>query len=128
MNLKKHQTTIWIAIIVLIVGGFIVWRINEKNKPGTLDGFAQCLQEKGAIFYGAFWCPHCQNQKKAFGNSAGKLPYVECSLPGGNGQTQECTDKKVESYPTWVFADGTRETGELSLSRLAEKAGCALPQ
>lgn len=128
MNFKKHETKIWIAVVVIVVAIFIGWRLYEKNQPGTLDGFTQCLQEQGAVFYGAFWCPHCQNQKKAFGNSAGKLPYVECSLPGGNGQTQECNDKQIESYPTWIFGDGTRETGELSLARLAEKAGCELPQ
>ena len=128
MNLKKHQTKIWIVVIVLIVALFIGWRINQKSQPGTFDAFAQCLKDKGVTFYGAFWCPHCQNQKKAFGSSAALLPYVECSLPSGSGQTQECTDKGVESYPTWVFADGTRETGELSMSRLAEKSGCQVPQ
>ena len=23
---------------------------------------AQCLKDKGVIFYGAFWCPHCKKQ------------------------------------------------------------------
>lgn len=96
--------------------------------PGKLDGFAQCLKDKGATFYGAFWCPHCQNQKKLFGSSAKLLPYVECSTPSGQSQTQICKDKNIEGYPTWEFADASRESGELSLTRLAEKTGCTLPE
>jgi hypothetical protein len=112
-----------IAPIVLIFGGLNYYH----NQPGELDGFAQCLEEKGAIFYGAFWCPHCQNQKAMFGRSARLLPYVECSTADGKGQLPVCTQRGVESYPTWVFADGTRESGEVSLPRLAEKTSCALP-
>ena len=96
--------------------------------PGPLDEFTMCLKDKGAIFYGAFWCSHCQNQKKLFGNSKRLLPYVECSLPSGRGQTVECQEKKIEGYPTWVFADQSRETGEVSLERLAQKTGCTLPE
>lgn len=90
------------------------------------DSFATCLGEKGVTFYGAFWCPHCQNQKKLFGSSVDKLPYVECSAPDGKAQLQECTDKKIISYPTWEFADGSRLKGEQSLKILSEKTGCAI--
>lgn len=100
---------------------------NNAN-TSALVGFAQCLKEKGATFYGAFWCPHCQNQKKLFGNAVSALPYVECSTPDAQGQLQVCIDKKIQNYPTWEFADGTRKTGEVPLSELAEKTGCTLPQ
>jgi hypothetical protein len=112
--------------IILLVGG-IYWLITASTGPGKYDTFAQCVKENGAVFYGAFWCPHCQNQKKMFGNSAQYLPYVECSTPDGNGQLATCTDKNIESYPTWEFSDGTRETGEVSFSKLAEKTSCQLP-
>jgi thiol-disulfide isomerase/thioredoxin len=95
--------------------------------PGKYDQFAQCLSEKGAKFYGAFWCPHCQEQKRMFGKSVGLLPYVECSLPDGKTQTQVCKDAGIESYPTWIFADGSKVTGEQQLASLAEKTGCTLP-
>jgi len=123
MNSKK----IVIAVVGFVVA-VVVAVIYINTRPGQLDSFAQCLKDKGAVFYGAFWCPHCQNQKAMFGNSARKLPYVECSLPSGNGQTQVCIDKKIEGYPTWEFADGSRLTGEISLPTLAEKTGCSLPQ
>jgi len=38
-----------------------------------------------------------------------------------------CLEKKVDGYPTWDFADGSRVTGEQSLRVLAEKTGCQLP-
>lgn len=89
---------------------------------------AQCLKDSGAVFYGAFWCPHCIRQKELFGKEGvAALAYVECATPDGNSQTQICRDKKIESYPTWEFKDGTRLTGEVSLATLAEKTSCADP-
>lgn len=112
---------------VLLTVSIITWAAVESGKPSRLDDFAKCLKDKGATFYGAFWCPHCQNQKKLFGKSEMYLNYVECSTPDGKSQLKICIDKKVESYPTWEFADGSRETGELALEKLAEKTQCSLP-
>lgn len=99
----------------------------KSNLRTDLEPFAKCLSDKGAKFYGTFWCPHCQNQKKMFGTAKNDLPYTECSTPDGNGQLQVCTAAKVESYPTWEFPDGSRMTGEIPLETLAEKTSCALP-
>ena len=125
--MKKGALIFWITIVVLIVlalsASFLV-----QTGPGNLDSFTQCLKDKGAVFYGAFWCPHCQNTKRLFGASEKLLPYVECSTTDGKGQLQVCIDKKVESYPTWEFADGSRLTGERSLQELADKTSCTLPQ
>lgn len=118
---------IWSIVGVAIIAG-IFFLVSTNSKPGRLDEFAQCLKDKGAVFYGAFWCPHCQNQKAMFGKSAKLLPYVECSTADGKSQFQICKDKNIEGYPTWEFADNSRESGEVSLSRLSEKTGCKLPQ
>ena len=122
---SKKNVLIWGVVIILIIlaSGLLIW---FAYRPGKLDGFAQCLKDKGATFYGAFWCPHCQKQKTLFGPSAKLLAYVECSAPDGRGQLPVCDEKKIVSYPTWDFADSTRETGEISLERLAEKTGCPL--
>jgi thiol-disulfide isomerase/thioredoxin len=89
---------------------------------------AQCIKDSGAIFYGAFWCSHCRQQKDLFGKEAmAALAYVECSTPDGEGQTPICKDKKIESYPTWEFKDGTRTTGVQTLVQLAEKTSCVDP-
>jgi hypothetical protein len=63
-----------------------------------------------------------------FGSSKSYLPYIECSSPDGRSQKQICTDKKIEGYPTWEFADGSRINGEASFEDLAKKTGCQLPQ
>lgn len=123
MNMKKIT---WILVFVLVVAG-IVWLIRTPGKPGRLDAFASCVAESDATFYGAFWCPHCQNQKAMFGSSARLLPYTECSTPDGNGQLSVCTDAGIQTYPTWEFADGSRQTGVLSLDALSTITGCQLP-
>ncbi len=110
-----------------MLGGFY-WLLTKPSSPGKYDAFAQCLKEKQATFYGAFWCPHCKNQKAAFGSSAKYLPYVECSTPDGKGQLENCKNAGVESYPTWIFSDGSKETGEVSMEKLAEKTQCELPK
>ena len=124
---------IFISVVVLLIIGTVLTVILRSNEPnseiaGKYDTFAQCLKDKGASFYGAFWCPHCQAQKKLFGKSVKLLPYVECSTPDANGQTQICIDKKISGYPTWEFADGTRLNGEIPLEQLAEKTSCILPE
>ena len=100
---------IFLGIIVLLVVG-VVLTIALGVGPGGVsptstkyDAFATCLKDQGAVFYGAWWCPHCKSQKALFGSSQKLLSYVECSNPEGNTQTPACNDKKIESYPTWEF-------------------------
>jgi thiol-disulfide isomerase/thioredoxin len=129
---NKNNIKIFVIIIVLLVLGTIAAILLRANSipagPGKYDAFAQCLKDKGATFYGAFWCPHCQAEKALFGSSVHLLPYVECSTPDGSAQTQICIDKKIQSYPTWIFADGSELNGEIPLQQLADKTSCLLPQ
>lgn len=126
----KIQTKfiIFVILLVIIIGG--IGFISNKNRKGAvnLDGFAQCLADSGAKFYGAFWCTHCQAQKKEFRSSAQYLPYIECSSTDGQSQLDICKEAGIEGYPTWVFADGSELSGELPLETLAEKTQCTLPQ
>ena len=115
---------IGVVVVVLVFVGFGIW---HRTQPGKYDAFAQCLKDKGAIFYGAFWCPHCQEQKALFGNSKDKLPYTECSTPDGQQQLQGCKDAGITGYPTWILKSGERLNSVQSLAVLAEKTDCALP-
>lgn len=126
--MKLTSTHYFIGLTVLVLVGIIGVRYYDNAKPGQYDTFAQCIQKSGATFYGAFWCPHCKEQKEMFGNSVQYLPYVECSLPSGQGQTAECIDKEIQTYPTWIFANGERISGTQSLETLSEKTGCPLVQ
>lgn len=83
---------------------------------------ADRLRESGAVFYGAYWCPHCQNQKQMFGAAAASLPYVECDPRGTNAQTGACQAAGVQAYPTWVIG-GQKLEGEVSPSDLARLSG-----
>ncbi|MDO8499406.1 MAG: hypothetical protein Q7S66_01980 [bacterium] len=123
---KTRSILIWSIVALAVVAG-ISYAIYSSSQPGKLDEFAQCLEEKGAVFYGAFWCSHCQATKDLFGKSAKFLPYVECSTPDGRGQSLVCTQKNITGYPTWEFSDGNRLSGEVSLNTLVEKTGCKLP-
>ena len=128
--MKKNNTKIILilaAVVVLIVAG-IATLAYQSNQPGKLDDFAKCLQKQGATFYGAFWCPHCKEQKQEFGKSAKYLPYVECSAADGQSQLPVCNNQNIEGYPTWIFADGSRQSGKMELQDLANKTNCELPK
>jgi uncharacterized membrane protein len=92
-------------------------------------GLAERLNESGALFYGASWCPHCQQQKAMFGASQDRLPYVECS-PGGPRapSAPSCTRAGIQTFPTWIFPNGDRVSAVLSLSELAARVGYEAPR
>lgn len=126
-----NKKVFFLIIGLLILGTIATVLLRSSSTPpgpGKYDTFATCLKDKGAVFYGAFWCVHCQATKKLFGSSQKLLPYVECSTADASAQLQACTDKKIEGYPTWEFADGSRLTGEIPLQQLADKTSCILPQ
>ena len=104
MNTKLFFGIIGLVLILGIIGGVIVNKNTGSSKPGQYDALATHLKGVGAKFYGAFWCTHCQAQKKAFGSSAKLLPYIECSTADGSAQLQICKDEKITGYPTWKFA------------------------
>lgn len=124
---NTSKLVVSIAVLALALLGVIFALNAAPHGPGTYDAFATCLGEKGAKFYGAFWCPHCQNQKRMFGSSVDLLPYVECSAPDAQSQLPICNEKKITGYPTWIFADGSRLSGEIPLETLSAKTGCPLP-
>ena len=110
-----------IAVVVLI--GY--WMTLQSNAPGKYDEFAQCLNDSRVTMFGAFWCPHCQQQKEAFGNSFKLINYVECSN-SDRSQNTLCDSENIDGYPTWEFADGTRRGGFIPLETLADLSGCSL--
>ena len=91
----------------------------EANLPASTQRQQQLaahLKRVGAVFYGAWWCPHCNTQKELFGVEALEvLPYIECDKdePG----RQRCMGAKIRAYPTWDL-NGERREGVLSLEEL----------
>ncbi|KAK9165022.1 hypothetical protein Scep_000213 [Stephania cephalantha] len=99
--------------------------ISTPSSPYALS-LAKHLRSIGAKIYGAFWCSHCQEQKKMFGYEAAEiLDYVECFPDGfrkGTKIAKECSDVGIEGFPTWVI-NGKVLSGEQEFSVLAKESG-----
>jgi uncharacterized membrane protein/glutaredoxin len=128
-NLPNFSWRPWLAksvgaAAVAIVALHLHYAGYLGSPPGPEDpwvrGLAEHLSKSDAKFYGASWCPHCNDQKKLFGSSVKRIPYVECS-PGGQQapRAQVCKEKGIESYPTWII-NGQRHTGVQQLDSLAQ--------
>lgn len=114
------------ALVILVLHGNYVSPQAEPTGPEDpkIQALAEHLTKEGALFYGASWCPHCQEQKRLFGASASRLPYIECSPAGPNTpQAPSCSSAGVRSYPTWVIGGRTTAGEVLSLAQLANASG-----
>lgn len=114
------------ALVILVVHGNNIKAVEEPSGPEDpqVRALAEHLADKGVLFYGASWCPHCQEQKRMFGASAKRLPYIECNLAGPTApQASACTVAGVDTYPTWVI-NGRRYVGQvMTLAELADATG-----
>lgn len=117
-----------VLTLALIVAAFsAVAYLGLRKRGNHFETFAKCLASKQVKMYGAYWCPHCAEQKEMFESSFQYVPYVECGLPGSRNEAQVCKDAGIAHFPTWQFADGKREEGTLPLQTLGARAGCDLP-
>jgi hypothetical protein len=122
--LPLRSIMISIAIVVAFAAAYY---FGWHRHTSRLDAFAKCLMAKQAKMYGAFWCPHCEDQKEKFGSSFEYAPYVECGIKASNAIAAVCTEAGIKRFPTWIFADGMRIEGAHELEFLGEKTGCSLP-
>ena len=113
-----------VAIVFLSV--IVIAVVKNSFGDGKYDGFAKCLTEKGFKEYGAYWCPHCLEQKKLFGNSYKYIDYIECDIRGPNGNPKECDRVGIKGYPTWITGEGKFLEGPQSLEVLSKVSGCEL--
>ena len=131
-----------IIAMVALVGTVGVYAANGQIGPGatavaqgegpavtTPSGEAEValanhLTEIDAKMYGAYWCPHCHDQKQLFGKDAySKIPYIECADDGKNSQTALCQSvPEITGFPTWEV-NGQFLSGSQSLQALAEASG-----
>src|ERR1039457_4163853 len=76
---------------VLIVAAFGLAYYLGNRSQHKHDAFARCLKDRGVKMYGAWWCPHCVEQKEAFGASFEYAPYVEWGIKGQTpGEAEGC--------------------------------------
>lgn len=110
----------WLIVIAIGIVGYMTLRGNEAVYS-NLDEFAQCLAKKNIIMYGADWCTDCKNETRSFGDAWRYVKYVECPK-----NAEMCAQKKVVSYPTWIFPNGDMLLGEQGVERLSKASGCPL--
>jgi uncharacterized membrane protein len=94
------------------------WEITTESSLAEI-ALAEHLTKVEAKMYGAFWCPHCYEQKQMFGKEAfSKIKYIECSEGGINAQPDVCQAAGIKGYPAWEIK-GEITAGLQSLTRLA---------
>ncbi|MFY9644507.1 MAG: hypothetical protein WAK29_04965 [Terriglobales bacterium] len=113
------------AAVVVVIG--LVYFLDHHSQHKH-DAFARCLTDRGVKMYGAWWCPHCVEQKEKFAASFEYAPYVECGIKGQtSGQSEACKEAHVQHYPTWQFPPtGERVERIFSLEELSDRTGCPL--
>ena len=114
---------------VLIAAAFAGAYYLGHRSQHQYDGFAKCLKDRGVKMYGAYWCPHCQEQKSKFKAAFKLVDYTECGVEGDISiRTQACKDAGIQHYPTWQFPPtGERVERIFTLEELSDRTGCALP-
>jgi hypothetical protein len=117
-----------IAAVAIAAFGIVYYVGYQKTSTHKLDKFAKCLTDRGVKMYGAWWCPHCAEQKELFGDSFRYVPYIECGVAGNRSAEQQvCKDAGIHHFPTWQFPPvGERVEQVIPLADLASRTGCAL--
>jgi uncharacterized membrane protein/glutaredoxin len=136
-DLRRFSWPNWLAKTASVPLIFIL--LMHLSYTGVIGGLttpedpvaralAEHLTKTGARFYGASWCPHCQQQKRIFGSAAARLPYIECSPGGRQGSptAKACLDAGVRSYPTW-FINGEKIEEVVGIQQLKDKSGFKAP-
>jgi uncharacterized membrane protein len=127
---RRNRTWGWAAAFTVGAAVFLAGAYAASApKAAVTDyatGLARHLTNSGVKFYGAFWCPHCKDQKAMFVKAAGLLPYIECDPRSPVGQPQVCQAAGIRAFPTWDISD-RRFEGVLSLEDLAKLTGYPPP-
>jgi uncharacterized membrane protein len=109
--------------------GIVPPLVTTTSGPAEI-ALARYLTQIGAKEYGAYWCPHCHDQKMLFGREAAKLiNYFECDPKGQNSRAEICqaAAANLKGFPTWEIK-GEFHAGTKSLEKLAELSGYTGPQ
>ena len=94
------------------------WKVSTTSGEAEI-ALAKHLTATGAKKYGAFWCPHCYEQKQLFGQEAfDEVTYIECAEGGKEPQPGVCSAAGIKSFPTWEingkFYPGIKTPEELA--------------
>ena len=119
MKIKKNHLKL-LFIIILVISSLLYFATKEDTYKTSV---AQCLTEKNAEMYGAFWCGACAKQKEVFGNSFKHINNVECDPRGNDANPEKCQMNNIEAYPTWII-NGEKIVGVKTIEELAILSDC----
>ncbi len=123
--LTKTAVPSLLLVLALHLSYAGTWGKAAEAEDPKLQALAIHLADSNARFFGAVWCPHCEDQKRIFGASAHRLPYIECSPYGRSGpQAARCQEMGIQVYPTWII-NGRRYEGLLTPGELGAHSGFA---
>ena len=106
--MKKYLPLLFFPLLIAACGG----------QPDSPEGrLASCLEESGAVMYGTSWCQYCAQQRALF--APAELDEIDCDL-----NRARCQKLGITGYPTWIFADGSRQEGVTPLDTLAQRSSC----
>lgn len=116
--------TAFIVAVVLLGSATLPTTFAQEEAAATdfREGLAKHLTATGAVMYGAWWCPHCNEQKELFGDAFKYVNYVECDPRGENPKPWLCREKGIRGFPTWEIG-GRMYEGLLPLEQLARLSG-----
>ena len=117
------------APVTVSTPGIMPPLVTTTSGPAEI-ALARYLTQIGAKEYGAYWCPHCHDQKMLFGKEAAKLiNYFECDPKGQNSRAEICqaAAANLKGFPTWEIK-GQFYSGTQSLEKLAEFSGYTGPR
>ncbi len=75
----------------------------EGHAAQDLVAFAKALTAAGVKFYGADWCPICNQQKALFKDAAQYLNFIEVTNPDRTPNATGISANITTTYPTWEF-------------------------
>ena len=127
-GISSFLRNVIIAVVLVAAFGAAYYLGYYRRNAHKLDNFARCLGDKGVKMYGAYWCPHCAEQKELFGEAFQFAPYVECGVAvNRNAEQQICKDAGIHHFPTWQFPPvGERVEAVIPLADLSTRTGCPL--
>lgn len=134
---SRWRERLWLGALGCLLAGGVVITMHQQHgglehafsgpEDPYLKDLALHLQASGARFFGASWCPHCQQQKALFGPAAKHLPYIECSPHGPQApQATDCLAHDIKGYPTWIV-NAKAYPKLLTVEQLAHLSGYQAP-
>ena len=131
-NVKKTKMSSGTIMVLVFLGGLLLYggvvALSSDNTGSQiptedLEGFAKCLIESDATFYGTEWCSFCAQQKQVLGDVYNQFRtqfYVDCDR-----NQERCSQAGVRAYPTWVI-NGQPYQGVQSIDALSNAMNCQL--